>query len=80
MLFRTKDKMVNMRSCLILKIKIKVEYHKKSHSNTAEKTAIVTCFELPQSCVKDRAILLDRGKVRMKSQLLQLHHLVSGLQ
>lgn len=79
LLFRTKDKMANMRSCLILKIKIKVESHKKPHSNTAEKTAIVTCFGLPQSYTKDRAILLDRGKVRMKSQLLQLHHLVSGL-
>lgn len=74
--------MANMRSCLILKITIKTESHKKNpkHNNTVKKTASVTCFGLAQSFMKDRAILLHRGKVRMKSQLLQLHRLGSGFQ
>lgn len=80
LLFRTKDKMANMRSCLMLKVKIKIESDKKNHNNTVKKTASVTSFGLPQSFMKDRAILLHRGKVRMKYQLLQLHRLVNGLQ
>jgi len=80
LLFRMEDKMGNMRSCLMLKIKVKTESDKKTHNKRVKKISSVTCFGLPQSFMKGGAILLHRGKMRMKSQLLQAHRLVSGLQ